>query len=42
MKLVENDAGGGRERYACPVCDDPLYDPTALKWVDSPLKPPAD
>lgn len=43
MKLVKTDAGQGRERYICAVCDDdPLHDPAARKWVDSPLKPPAD
>nr|WP_081494552.1 zinc ribbon domain-containing protein [Bradyrhizobium yuanmingense] len=43
MKLVKSDAGPRRERYVCPVCDgDPLHDPTARKWVDSPLKPPSE
>ncbi|QFI74771.1 hypothetical protein F8237_21580 [Bradyrhizobium betae] len=43
MKLVKSDAGPGKVRYVCPVCDDdPLHDPAARKWVDSPLKPPAD
>ncbi|WP_283845280.1 hypothetical protein [Bradyrhizobium cenepequi] len=42
MKLVKDDAGAGRERYVCTLCDDdPLHDPAARKWVDSPLKPPA-
>lgn len=28
-------------RYVCTACgDDPLRDPTARKWADSPLKPP--
>ncbi|MGY2938486.1 transposase-like protein [Bradyrhizobium sp. GM6.1] len=28
-------------RYICTACgDDPLRDPTARKWADSPLKPP--
>ncbi|MCK1268930.1 zinc ribbon domain-containing protein [Bradyrhizobium sp. 49] len=41
MKLVSQ--GGGRDRYVCPHCvDDPLHDPAALKWADSPLRPPAD
>lgn len=43
MKLVKDDADASRERYVCPVCDDdPLHDPAARKWVDSPLRPPAD
>jgi hypothetical protein len=28
-------------RYVCTSCaDDPLQDPTARKWADSPLCPP--
>jgi len=42
MKLVSEPAGPGGERYVCSACEeDPLHDPTALKWVDSPLRPPA-
>jgi hypothetical protein len=33
----------GRNRRVCPSCeDDPLRDPAAVKWADSPLKPPTD
>jgi hypothetical protein len=31
----------GRERYVCTYCDDPLRDPAARRWIDSPLRPPA-
>lgn len=32
----------GRPRYVCVVCeDDPLRDPVARKWAESPLRPPA-
>jgi hypothetical protein len=42
MKLVAEEAGRGGERYVWSNCDeDPLHDPTARKWVDSPLKPPS-
>lgn len=41
MELVRDEAANGRERYVCPDCDDPLHDPAAQKWVDSPLRPPA-
>ncbi|TFV45331.1 hypothetical protein E4K65_25060 [Bradyrhizobium niftali] len=42
MKLVPDEAGRGGERYVCPACEeDPLYDPAAQKWADSPLRPPA-
>lgn len=43
MKLVKSEGRPGAERYVCPICDhDPLHDPAARRWVDSPLKPPAD
>ena len=41
MELVRDEAANGRERYVCPDFDDPLHDPAAQKWVDSPLRPPA-
>jgi hypothetical protein len=42
MKLVSEQRGRGREQCFCPACEeDPLHDPAALKWVDSPLRPPA-
>ena len=32
---------GGRDHYVCSRCeDDPLHDPAALKWANSPLKAP--
>lgn len=41
MKVVPDEAQGGRLRYVCTNCDDdPLHDPTARKWADSPLRPP--
>jgi hypothetical protein len=42
MKLVRDEAANGKESYVCPDGDDPLHDPAAQKWVDSPLRPPAD
>ena len=42
MKTVPDEAREGRLRYVCTSCDDdPLHDPAALKWADSPLRPPA-
>ena len=42
MKAVADEAREGRLRYVCTRCDDdPLHDPAALKWADSPLRPPA-
>jgi uncharacterized Zn finger protein (UPF0148 family) len=42
MKLVSGEVRKDGERYVCPHCeDDPLHDPAALKWADSPLKPPS-
>ncbi|MCC8962482.1 hypothetical protein H8A95_09200 [Bradyrhizobium sp. Pear76] len=41
MKLVRDEAAKGGERYVCSDCDrDPLLDPAARRWIDSPLKPP--
>lgn len=43
MKLVRDETGRGREHYVCPYCDeDPMHDPAARRWVDSPLKPPTE
>lgn len=42
MKAVPDEAREGRLLYVCSNCDDdPLHDPKALKWADSPLRPPA-
>jgi hypothetical protein len=39
MQLVPDP--GGHDNYVCSRCEfDPLHDPGALKWADSPLKPP--
>lgn len=41
MKAVADEAREERLRYVCTRCDDdPLHDPAALKWADSPLRPP--
>nr|AWL96872.1 hypothetical protein CIT37_35670 [Bradyrhizobium ottawaense] len=42
MVVVPDDVAEGRQRYVCTNCDDdPLHDPTARRWADSPLRPPA-
>jgi hypothetical protein len=42
MTAIPDDVAPGRPRYVCLACeDDPLRDPAARKWVDSPLRPPA-
>lgn len=42
MKLIPEPTGRGAERYVCHACEeDPLHDPAALKWIESPLRPPA-
>ncbi|MEY9135015.1 hypothetical protein ACVMII_003919 [Bradyrhizobium diazoefficiens] len=42
MKAVRDEALEGRLQYACTNCDDdPLHDPTARKWAEGPLRPPA-
>jgi ribosomal protein S27AE len=42
MKLVAAEDDTERERYVCAWCDgDPLHDPAARRWADSPLRPPA-
>ncbi len=42
MKVVRDEAREGRLRYVCTNCDDdPLHDPTALKWAEGPFRPPA-
>jgi hypothetical protein len=42
MVVVPDDAAEGRVRYVCTSCDDdPLHDPTARRWADGPLRPPA-
>jgi hypothetical protein len=39
MKAVADEAREGL-RYVCTNCDhDPLHDPTARKWAESPLRP---
>ena len=41
MKFVRDETGRAGEHYVCPCCDeDPLHDPAARRWIDSPLKPP--
>jgi hypothetical protein len=41
MTAVPEDIAAGRQSYVCLACNgDPLH-PAALKWVDSPLRPPA-
>ena len=39
MTAVPGDVAHGRPRYVC--VDDPLRDPAARKWAESPLRPPA-
>jgi hypothetical protein len=42
MTAVADDVASGRPHYVCVVCeDDPLRDPAAWKWAESPLRPPA-
>lgn len=41
MKHVPDEASEKRPRYVCTNCnDDPLRDPSALKWAHGPLRPP--
>jgi transposase-like protein len=40
MKLVDDRAEQGLERYVCQDCDDPMRNLVARKWVEGPLKPP--
>ena len=40
MKLVDDRAEQGLERYVCQDCDDPMRSLVARKWVEGPLKPP--
>jgi hypothetical protein len=43
MKAVPDETGRGAEHYVCMNCDDdPLHDPAARKWANSPLKPPTE
>ena len=40
--VVPDDVAPGRPRYVCLACEnDPLRDPAARKWAESPLRPPA-
>jgi hypothetical protein len=39
MKFVADEKG--MERDVCANCDDPLQNPIAGKWADSPLRPPS-
>lgn len=42
MNIVADEAANSGKRYLCPKCDeDPMRDPAAKKWIDSPLTPPA-
>ncbi|MCK1307685.1 hypothetical protein [Bradyrhizobium sp. 45] len=41
MVAVPDTVDERQVRYVCAACDgDPLCDPTARKWADSPLRPP--
>jgi tRNA(Ile2) C34 agmatinyltransferase TiaS len=42
MRLVPTKAEGDQESYVCTNCDDPMRDPIARHWVESPLKPPEE
>jgi hypothetical protein len=42
MRLAPTKAKGDQERYVCTNCDDPIRDPIARHWVESPLKPPEE
>ncbi|RXH08460.1 hypothetical protein EAS54_35845 [Bradyrhizobium guangzhouense] len=42
MTAVPDDEAPGRPGYVCLACGgDPLHDPAARKWADSPLWPPS-
>lgn len=42
MKLVSGEDVRGGEHYVCVRCDqDPLHDPAARRWIESPLEAPA-
>lgn len=42
MMAVPDEVAHGPLRYVCLLCeDDPLRDPAARKWAESPLRPPA-
>lgn len=42
MTAIPEDAAPARPRYVCLSCeDDPLRNPAARKWAESPLRPPA-
>lgn len=42
MKRASDETKKGRDRYMCTNCDgvDPLENPAARRWAESPLKPP--
>jgi hypothetical protein len=41
MKFVPAEGEAARDRYVCIDCDvDPLQDPAARRWAESPLRPP--
>jgi hypothetical protein len=42
MKLVPAETERDQERYVCTDCDDPMRDPVARHWAESPLKAPED
>jgi hypothetical protein len=43
MAAVPDDVAHGGPRYVCLVCEeDPLRDPAARKWANSPLRPPGE
>ncbi|WFU75474.1 zinc ribbon domain-containing protein [Bradyrhizobium sp. CB2312] len=42
LAAVPDDVAVERQRYVCTHCDtDPMHDPAARRWADSPLRPPA-
>ncbi|WP_271599489.1 hypothetical protein [Bradyrhizobium sp. CCBAU 45384] len=42
MTVVPENPAHARPRYVCLSCeDDPLRNPAARKWAESPLRPPA-
>ncbi|GAB9163901.1 hypothetical protein BDS110ZK25_70540 [Bradyrhizobium diazoefficiens] len=43
-RVADETEDGRRERYVCAECDgiDPLHDPGARGWAESPLRPPSN
>ncbi len=44
MARVADETGRQHERYVCARCEgiDPLEDPAARGWAESPLRPPSN